>query len=301
MIVKANEINFNDKKLSVIVAGVAGVGKTTLALSAPDPLLIDLENGVGRVEARHRKDTDVVTSYEELMHDLNGDLSAYKTIVIDTGGKLLEFLKPVVINENPKNGQSDGSLSLKGYGAVKRKFSEFINFVKSKDKHLVVIFHATEVQLPNDIIGLRIRIEGSSRDEVWDDMDLGGFIEMRGNKRVLSFQNCDRFYAKRTYGVAQNYAIPELNENTPNTFLTDLFNEIINKLNAEGKEITKYQNAIKLLEKVKSCNREQINDIYGDIKTTEHALTSKEELWYALNQRAKELGCKYDKASDRFE
>ena len=42
---------------------------------------------------------------------------------------------------------------------------------------------------------LRIRMEGSSKDEVWDDMDIGGFIEMRGKKRTLSFSNCERFYA----------------------------------------------------------------------------------------------------------
>lgn len=301
MIKKANELTFEDKKLSVIIGGVAGVGKTTLALSSPKPLLIDLENGIGRVEARYRKDTDVVSSYQELINDLNGDLSDYETIVIDTGGKLLEFLKPVVINENPKNGQSDGSLSLKGYGAVKKKFSEFVNFVKSKKKHLVMIFHATEVALPNDITGLRIRIEGSSRDEVWDDMDLGGFIEMRGNKRVLSFQNCDRFYAKRTYGVEPNYAIPELTDHTQNNFLTLLFNEIINKLNAESQELAKYQNAIKLLEKVKIATKNDLNAIYGEIKKTEHALTSKEELWFALNNKAKELGAKYDKGQDKFE
>ncbi len=40
------------------------------------------------------------------------DLSAYETIVIDTGSKLFEFMKPSIIRESPKNGKNDGSLSL---------------------------------------------------------------------------------------------------------------------------------------------------------------------------------------------
>ena len=80
-------------------------------MSAPKPLLVDIDKGIDRVEARHRKDTLVCETYEELISDLkNNDLKEYETIVIDTGGKLLDLMKPVVIRENPKNGQKDGSL-----------------------------------------------------------------------------------------------------------------------------------------------------------------------------------------------
>lgn len=112
MIVKPSEMKFEGKKLFIIVAGVPGIGKTTLALSAPKPLLIDLDKGVDRVETRYRTDTDVVSSYEELRSDLEkADLSPYETIVIDTGGKLLEMLKPVVIARDQKNAQTNGELS----------------------------------------------------------------------------------------------------------------------------------------------------------------------------------------------
>ena len=100
MIYSKEQLSFKNEKLCIILGGVAGIGKTTLALSAPKPLLIDLDNGIKRVAPRFRKDTDIVSSYEELINDLNGDLSAYETIVVDTGGRLLEFLKPVVIKEN---------------------------------------------------------------------------------------------------------------------------------------------------------------------------------------------------------
>lgn len=49
MIVKPEEMDFSGRKIAMIVAGVPGIGKTTLALSAPKPLLIDLDDGVSRV------------------------------------------------------------------------------------------------------------------------------------------------------------------------------------------------------------------------------------------------------------
>lgn len=303
MITKPSEMKFNDKKLAVIIAGVAGIGKTTLALSSPKPLLVDLDKGVSRVEAKYRTDTAVVNSYDELINDLrNSDLSDYETIVIDTGGKLLEFLKPVVIKEDSKNGKRDGNLSLQGYGAVKRKFADFISFVKSLNKHLVLVFHATEVNLPNDITGLRIRMEGSSKDEVWDDIDVGGFIEMKGKTRTIGFSNCERYYAKGTHGIHGEYEIPTLDKNSKNTFLTDLFKKIKDDLNNEVIELNKYNQVMKemtpLIENVN--NLESVNSAFNQITSVSHYLTSKDELWFRLNNKAKSLGYKYDRTTNQF-
>lgn len=303
MICKPSELKFEDKKFCIVVAGVPGIGKTTLALSAPKPLLIDLDNGIDRVEARYRTDTDKVGSFEELQKDLTTtDLSNYETIVIDTGGKLLEMLKPVVISEDPKNGKRNGELTLQGYGAVKRRFSSFISFVKSLDKHLVIIFHATEVSLKDDMTGLRIRIEGRSRDEVWDDVDIGGFVEMVGNKRTIGFNNCDRYYAKGTHGVHGVYEIPNLDKGSKNTFLTDLINKMITDLNSENSELQAYNEVMNTITpKIKSSgSKEALNASYEEMKNAHHSLTSKNELWAMINEKAKELGLKYDKGTNSF-
>lgn len=302
MIKKPSEMRFEDKKFTVILAGLPGIGKTTLACSAPKPLLIDLDKGISRVSPTHRVDTDVVENYEELVSDLkNTDLSGYETIVIDTGGKLLEILKPVVIAEDPKNGKRDGNLSLQGYGAVKRKFNEFTSFMKKLNKHLIYIFHATEVKLTDDVTGLRIRMEGSSKDEVWDDVDLGGFIEVIGKKRTIGFTNCERYYAKGTYGIHGIYEIPELTPGKKNTFLTDLFESIKAELNKESKDLELYENDMKLKVFIeKASTLEDLNKIYVKVKAMENHLTSKKELGFTLQLKAKEFGASYDKASDCF-
>lgn len=303
MIVKPSEMKFEGKKLFIIIAGVPGIGKTTLALSAPKPLLIDLDKGVDRVETRYRTDTDVVSSYEELRSDLEkADLSPYETIVIDTGGKLLEMLKPVVIARDPKNAQKNGELSLKGYGAVKKMFNEFVTFVKSLNKHLVMVFHATEVA-DGETTKLRIRMEGKSRDEVWDSVDIGGFLEMRGNKRTIGFSNCDSYYAKGTHGIHGVYDIPTLANGNNNTFLTELINNVLNDLTSENKEFTEYQELMRaLLPHITNAdNAKLLNKAYEEVKKAEHKLTSKNELWNALNERAKALGLVYDKDRNVFD
>ena len=50
MIKKASEIINTDKKIRLLIAGYPGIGKTTLALSAPKPLLIDVDRGTDRVK-----------------------------------------------------------------------------------------------------------------------------------------------------------------------------------------------------------------------------------------------------------
>lgn len=305
MLKKPNELNFSSKKLKMIIAGYPGIGKTTLGLSAPRPLLIDLDKGVDRVEARYRKDVILVDDYNELVKDLTtNDLSSYDTIVIDTGGKLLDLLKPQVILENPKNGQKDGTLALAGWGAVSRKFSDFMKLVEGLNKHLVVIFHSKE-ERDGDETKLRILVEGSTRDNIWQMMDLGGFVEMTGKQRTIGFSNCERYYAKGTHGIKGVYTIPDLREGNQNTFLTDLFNKVIqdlqNEVTSYSKEKDVYDKAMLITQFIdKATSVEHINKLVERIKTIEHALTSEKELKLLVHEKAKQLSLAYDKDKGQY-
>jgi DNA polymerase III delta prime subunit len=295
MIKKATELNFTNKKLKLLIAGYPGIGKTTLALSAPKPLLLDLDKGIDRVEAKYRSVTSVVNTYEELMEDLKStNLDEFETIVLDTGGKLLEILKPKVIAEDPKNGQRDGTLTLKGYGAVSRAFSQFMAFLDTFNKHIVILFHAKE-ERDGDAVRLRILVEGSTKDVVWQNMDLGGFIEMRGKNRVIGFSNCERYFAKATHSIKGIYDIPDTNETGKNTFLTDLFKKAIDDLNSEVKQYANqkqiYDQAMyagrKLIDEAEDL--ETFNKMVKDIQNLTHILTSKEELRHLITTKANYL------------
>ena len=96
---KKSEITLPQKVVGCIV-GTPGIGKTTLALSAPKPLLLDCDNGIHRVQAEYRTDCVQVESYEDILDVLQEDLSDYETIVIDTLGKLIEFMLDYFFNKD---------------------------------------------------------------------------------------------------------------------------------------------------------------------------------------------------------
>ena len=50
MIRNPNDIQDGAKKIRMLIAGYPGIGKSTLALSAPRPLHIDCDFGIDRIE-----------------------------------------------------------------------------------------------------------------------------------------------------------------------------------------------------------------------------------------------------------
>ena len=80
--------------VKMMVYGQAGMFKTTTALSAPSPLLLDFDNGVKRVNMSHLDGVDVVqvSSWQDVREVLQEDLSPYQTIVVDTIGKMMDFI-----------------------------------------------------------------------------------------------------------------------------------------------------------------------------------------------------------------
>ena len=92
MIRNPNDIQEGAKKIRMLIAGYPGIGKSTLALSAPNPLHIDVDFGIDRIEPRYRKPYIQPQSYDEILGDLTPiNLQDFDTLVFDTGGKLIDF------------------------------------------------------------------------------------------------------------------------------------------------------------------------------------------------------------------
>lgn len=306
MIKKPAEMINTENKFRVLIAGYPGIGKTTLGLSAPKPLLIDVDFGINRTMASVRKDYIQPESYEELLNDLKGDLSDYETIVIDTGGKLLDLMKAYVIKNDIKNAKKDGTLSLQGYGAVGREFSKFMNYIYFElRKHCVIIFHAVEEKQDEDT-KLRILVEGSTKNTVWQNVELGGFIEMRGNKKTIGFDNCERYFAKSSFGIKGNYTIPELDGTQQNDFLTKLFEQANKNIQEESKvfeeERKQYQEVMNALNPlIENMTLENVNEVIEAIKTVPHILTSEKEAKAHFAEKIKELNLVWNKDKQQYE
>ena len=321
MIVKPESLTFADKKIRMLIAGFPGIGKTTLALSAPKPLYIDVDLSAERINREVLNLAEGITQprdYEELRRDLGmggsdlelqgakNTLAGYETIVVDTGGKLLTIMGQYGKKIEPKYGQRDGSLSLKGYGWLGKEFQRFLDhIIYELDKNIVIVFHTVEDK-DGDDTKLRIKAEGSSKNNVWEVMDLGGFVEMRGKQRTIGFDNCERYFAKGTRGIHGVLAIPELAPGVPNDFLTKLFAQY-NAISAEEQEKAAanqkaYDEAMDkgtaLINAITDIDT--ANEALSTIGSMPHALTSKKELGVLLTQKAKEFGLFYDKVLKKY-
>lgn len=307
MICKADTVNTADKKIRILVAGYPGIGKSTLALSAPKPLHIDVDFGIDRIEPRYRCDYIQPKSYDEILADLTPDnVRDYDTLVFDTGGKLISLMSLWAIKKDPKYGQRDGSLSLKGYGFVGKEFQRLMDYCFYElNKHIVMVFHAVEDK-DGDNTRLRIKVEGQTKNNVWETQDLGGFVEMCGQDRTIGFSNCEKYFAKGTRGVNGVIKIPALGPNTPNDFLTKLFAQY-NAKSAEEIQKTNEQKAAydaaissvqALIQTV--TDAQTANAAAPNLKTIQHALTSEKEVAIAWNNHIKSLGLFYDKVLKEY-
>jgi hypothetical protein len=301
---KPNELDFSAKTFMCIISGQPGLGKTTLALSAPEPFLIDTDNGIARVRAEHRCISSSVNSYEELLDDMrSAEYKAAKTIVVDTGGTLVQLMKAWAKKQDRK-AASDGRAM---YGVIKQEFDRLCHQIRILDrKHLVVVFHTTEQQ-KGDSIQTRLACEGGAKDIVWTPTDFGGHLFMQGNRRMIGFSPTDEYFAKGCFGISGVHEVPELRPGTKNTFLTDLFEAAQQRINEEAAayagDKVKYDEVMQRGHTMIAhiIDADTANFAAKSIGQLEHALTSRAELLTAFKNKAKELNLKYNKQTKLYE
>lgn len=295
-IYKPENLDFSSKRFTVIISGQPGLGKTTLALSAPDPILFDLDNGISRVKAEHRKMTSVVNTYEELLEDMqSADYKAAKSVILDTGGSLVQLMQPWAKKQDAKAARDGRAM----YGVIKREFDRLTHQIRTLDKkHCIIIFHTTEVQ-KGDVVTTRLSCEGSTKDIVWTPADLGGYLHMVGSKRVLGFTPTEEYFAKGCFGINGQREVPTLQDGAANDYLTRLFAEAQENL-AKDMEVYKpqreaYEQAIVEAEKILGAvkNIDHLNKAVAKLQGITHALTSQHEVREKLKVKATELGAKY--------
>ena len=309
MILQPSEMDFSNKNFSMIISGSPGIGKTTLALSAPDPVLIDFDKGISRVRAQHRKAAIVCDTYEEVLKDIQSpEVKAAKTLVLDTGGAFITYLQDWAMRDNPAlNQQKNGAISLKGFGAVKSEFVRFTNVLQyTMNKNIIYIFHTME-ERDKDITKQRLMCEGAARNIVWQPCDLGCFVQMVGDNRFCGFSPTEEYFAKGCYGITGLIEVPELSSGTPNDFITRLFDRARENIAAESaqnaKEMMGYDQAMKNVRAIMAevVDAETANQAAGQMRDLQHHLTSEREGRELFRAKVKELGLTYNKQEQRYE
>lgn len=304
------ELDFSDKKFSMIIAAAPGTGKTTLALSAPNPILVDFDRGISRVQACHRKLTDVVDTYEELLKDMESkEFQECETVILDTGGSFVTYLQDYVMRKDPSiyKQKSSNSVSLKGFGAVKTEFVSFTNRLKDVlKKNVIYIFHTQEEKAKDGSIVQRLLCEGAVRNIVWQPCDLGAYMQIVNGKRQLCFSPTEEYFAKGCHGINGIIEVPDLDKDSKNDFLTRLFESAKRNIIEESKifdgEKEKYEAAMERAKEIieKIVDKDTANQAKALYQQIEHALTSKKESGVLFQAKVKELGLTYNKEAEQY-
>ena len=305
-IIKPTEMNFSNKNIIMIVSGLPGTGKTTLALSAPDVLLIDTDEGMARVNPAHRKDASICKTYEEVLADIKAAEGTYKTIVIDTCGALIEYMKDWAMRTDPKASKKDGGFSLQGYGTIKSEFVRLSAELRKKF-NVIYLFHENMTKNGDDGTFYQIVVEGSTRNIVYQSADLAARLFVSNGQRYLGFTPTEQYSAKACFGISGLVPVPDLKDGDANDFLTKLFAKVRDNLAKEGAELApqKKQYDEAMAEAKRACEAvnkpEDVAPAAQFIKSLPHALTSEKEATAMLKARLAELGIVWNKTTKAYE
>ena len=215
----------------LVLYGVEGIGKTSLAAQTPEPLFIDTEGGTAHLDVRRLQKP---TSWEELIaliKEVAATPDVCRTLVIDTA----DWAEQMAIDHICQKYKQPGLESFgygKGYTFLAEEFSRMLaacDEVILSGKNVVITAHARQrrVELPDeaggfDVWGLKLSKQCAPLLKEWPDALL--FINYKtyvvatdsnthkaqGGKRVIYTSHSPVWDAKNRHGLQEeldlNYA-----------------------------------------------------------------------------------------------
>ncbi len=182
-----------DRPIIMTITGDSGLGKTTLACTFPNPIVIRAEDGLQAIPLEQRPDAfPVLTSeaqlWDQLMTLVKEDHN-YKTVVIDSVTALERLFMQSVVDSDPKKPRSINQ-ALGGYGAglmavggLHQRVRKACGLLNNKGMHVVFVAHAdTEtIELPDQDLYTRynMRLGKRSIAPYVDDSDIVGFLKLQ--------------------------------------------------------------------------------------------------------------------------
>lgn len=286
------------KQVKNLIYGQPGVGKSSIGFTASRPLCLDFDKGVYR--SQYRKDSVDIGSWADIARISPDDLRNYDTIIIDTLGRCLDFLTGDIVNNDSKMARRDGALTMQGYGALKSRFTKWINQLTLFGKDIIMIAHDREDKDGDNRI-IRPDITGGSYGEIMKLVDFIAYYYQENEKRMLNFNPTEKFVGKNSARLPA-ITVPDF-QNEPD-FMAKLIHRQKSSLgqsaNAQlsSEEIVKYHK-----QKIDSLlNLEQYNmymrdvgDLYKQGKQAEF-----EQTFAIMKSSAEAKGIVYDNGSKKF-
>lgn len=227
MLVKKNDVT-PERSVITVLYGTPGCGKTSLATTAKNPILIDTDRGYDR--AVQRVDTLVATNWQDIASELE-TLRGYKTIIIDTAKAMLDdYLSAYAISKNYKLATN----SLKRYGEMGEEFKLFVNTVRSYGADLIFICHDKETS-EGDVIKHSPDCTGQSKDLLLRIADQVGYITKINGKRTISFEPMDNFIGKNVANLP-TMEIPDSTDARFENAMAEIIDQVKKSIQSKSEE-----------------------------------------------------------------
>lgn len=214
----------------IIIYGPSGIGKTTFAANAPNPVFIITEDGLGDLDVEK---FPIATSYDDVMEALSTlgkEDHKFKTVVIDS----LDWLEPLVWEATCKRiGVS--SIEAPGYGKgyveSATEWREFFKYATAlrdfKNMTVIMIAHGTITRVEDpehpayDTHGLKLHKRAAAIAEEYSDVV--GFASLKtltnvedvgfGEKRNRAISTGERILhlsGSAAYTAKNRYSMPNV-------------------------------------------------------------------------------------------
>ena len=304
LIRKSTELNI-PTNVKMMIYGQAGMGKSTVALSAPKPLLLDFDNGVKRMNMAHLENIDTVqvTSWNDVQLVLQEDLSVYQTIVVDTIGKMMDFIITYKCGTRQP--------SIRDWGGINAEFSWMTRTLSSLKKHIIFVAHRDTRKEGDDTVFIPALRE-KSYNSIVTELDLLGYLEMKSERgvqrRTITFDPTSRNDGKNTCNLPSVMEVPTSldkngNPTTKNDFIsTRIIAPYLTMLQSKKAEQEAYNKVLSditgRLELV--ADAASANDFIAHIDDFNHVGSSKMKASMMLAAKAKELGLIFNKETKTY-
>jgi hypothetical protein len=276
------------QKIKALIYGQAGMGKTTLALSAPKPLLLDFDGGVHRVNYGHQCDAVQIHTWNEALEVIKEDLSAYETIVVDTIGKMMDYIIAFVCN--------GGVPQVRDWNRINQEFSNFTRGISSMNKNVIFVAHR-DIRKEGDDNVFVPALREKSYAAIVTELDLLGYVEAKGIARTITFNPTSRNDGKNTCNLPGLMNIPTVVDAKGNALTNTFFQTYI--IAPYAANLRNRLDAAKAYEAVMSEIKESIalitdeasaNDFISRIDSFKHVGNSKAAAAQLLAAKASSLG-----------
>ena len=255
-IIKKNDV-MPERPVIIVLYGTPGTGKTSLANTSKNPILIDTDRGSDR--ASNRVDTLMASKWMDIENEKEA-IKGYDTVVIDTAKSLLDdYLSDYVVSQNYKL-KTNG---LKRFGEMAEKFKEFVNFLRQNQSDIIFVCHDKE-QAEGDIIKHSPECTGQSKDLLLRIADQVGYITMVNGQRTVVFDPTDTTVGKN---VAQIPPMPIPDVSSVNfqdcmaTIITKVKTALVNKSEAQKEAQAALEEARKKVSEAKTLK--DANELIG--------------------------------------